>query len=99
MALQAFEAFDSDTQAKRNVVRAIENVAERLGNTPAICRKCYVHPAIIESYMDGSLAHTLQQRAEQQLEESIGDLSGEEAAVMALLQQRLAQTAQGEAAA
>jgi hypothetical protein len=38
-------AFDSKTQAKRNIVRAIERVAHRLGNTPALCRKSYVHPA------------------------------------------------------
>ncbi len=48
MALQEFEAFDSKTQAKKNIVRAIESVAERLGNTPTVCRKCYVHPEIID---------------------------------------------------
>ena len=42
LALQEFEKFDSETQAKKNIVRAIESVAEKLGNTPSICRKCYV---------------------------------------------------------
>ena len=42
-ALQEFEAVDSAAQAKKNVLRAIESVGERLGNTPAICRQCYVH--------------------------------------------------------
>lgn len=39
--------------------RAIEAVANRLGNTPSVCRKCYVHPAVVESYLDGSLPATL----------------------------------------
>lgn len=99
MALQAFEAFDSDAQAKRNVVQAIENVAERLGNTPAICRKCYVHPAVIEAYMDGSMAETLKERADKALQDSLHELSGEEAAVMTLLQQRLAESAKEAGAA
>ncbi|MFN2483605.1 MAG: DNA topoisomerase IB [Candidatus Limnocylindria bacterium] len=93
LALQAFEAVDSDAQAKRNVVDAIESVAQQLGNTPAICRKCYVHPAVIDAYVDGSMARTLRKRAERKLRESLHELSSEESAVMALLQQRLAQEA------
>jgi DNA topoisomerase I len=46
---------ESETEAKRNVVVAIDEVARRLRNTRAICRKCYVHPAIVEAYSDGSL--------------------------------------------
>jgi DNA topoisomerase-1 len=49
----------SKRQQARNVVRAVEKVAERLGNTAAICRRCYVHPAVLESYLDGTLADTL----------------------------------------
>jgi DNA topoisomerase-1 len=45
--------FTSQTEAKRNIGRAIERVARRLGNTKTICRKCYVHPAILDAYMDG----------------------------------------------
>ena len=47
MALQEFEKFDSQAGAKRNIREAIQRVAARLGNTPTICRKCYVHPEII----------------------------------------------------
>jgi DNA topoisomerase-1 len=61
LALQEFESFDSETQAKKNIVAAIENVSERLGNTPSVCRKCYVHPAVLDSYLDGSMIETLQQ--------------------------------------
>ncbi|MRT27261.1 DNA topoisomerase IB [Herbaspirillum sp. CAH-3] len=92
LALQAFERVDSQAQAKQNVVRAIENVARRLGNTPSICRKCYVHPAVIESYLDGSFAERLEERVQTELVEELQDLSPEEAAVLALLQQRLQET-------
>ena len=97
MALQEFETFDSQTQAKKNVVSAIERVAERLGNTPSVCRKCYVHPVILDAYLDGSMIDALQRRARQEMEESLADLRPEEAAVMALLQNRLAR--EGEARA
>lgn len=89
LALREFEKFDSEAEAKRNIVRAIESVAERLGNTVAICRKCYVHPDIIDAYLDGTLLATLKQRAEQQLSRSVKRLRPEEAAVLGLLQQRL----------
>lgn len=89
LALEEFEAFDSEAQAKSHVVRAIETVAETLGNTPAVSRKCYVHPAIIESYMDGSLLEALRRRAEEELADSLRELRPEEAAILALLQQRL----------
>ncbi|HEY8691391.1 MAG TPA: DNA topoisomerase IB, partial [Chloroflexota bacterium] len=89
-ALREFEAFDSQAQAKKNVVQAIESVAARLGNTKAICRKCYIHPAVLDAYLAGTMLDGLQQRAEQELHHSVADLSPEEAAVLAFLQQRLA---------
>jgi DNA topoisomerase-1 len=96
-ALHELEACDSDTQAKKNVVRAIEAVSERLGNTAAICRKCYVHPEVIDAYMDGSLIRTLKQRAEEELSRSLEGLEPEEAAVLALLQQRLSRETAAQA--
>jgi DNA topoisomerase-1 len=48
MALNEVKAFDSAAQAKRNLRTAIEQVAARLGNTPTICRKCYVHPRRVD---------------------------------------------------
>jgi DNA topoisomerase-1 len=88
-ALQEFQDFDSAAAAKRNITKAIERVAERLGNTQAICRKSYVHPAIIEAYMDRSLIKTLKRRTETELRGRMHRLSSEEAAVLALLQQRM----------
>lgn len=88
-ALEELHSFDSQAEAKRNVMSAIEAVAERLGNTKAVCRKCYVHPEVLNAYLDGSLVSTLQQRAAA-MAKSPGKLSPQEAAVLALLQRRLA---------
>lgn len=88
-ALQEFENFDSQAAAKRNITQAIERVAQRLGNTSVICRKCYIHPAIFEAYMDRSLIKLLKTRSERELRTSLAKLSAEEAAVLALLQQRI----------
>jgi DNA topoisomerase I len=89
IALQEFEAFDSQVQAKENIVRAIESVARRLGNTPSVCRKCYVHPGIIDAYLDGTMLDSLRQRAHEEMADVRG-LGPEESAVLALLQRRLA---------
>jgi DNA topoisomerase-1 len=88
-ALREFEKFDSQAQAKKNVVRAIESVAAQLGNTRAVCKKCYIHPEILGSYMDGELTETFMRRAAK-LEKKLGKLPPEEAAVLVLLQRRLA---------
>jgi DNA topoisomerase I len=48
--------YKSQKQAKKNIVKTIESVAERLGNTPAVCRKCYIHPAVFDAYTNGALS-------------------------------------------
>ena len=55
-ALRALGPCDSPAQAKKNIVQAVEAVSRQLGNTKAVCRKCYIHPAIFDSYLDGTLA-------------------------------------------
>nr|WP_095194726.1 DNA topoisomerase IB [Pseudomonas sp. Irchel 3A7] len=45
-----------ESEAKRHVVEMVKNVARQLGNTPAVCRKCYIHPAVLESFLLGALA-------------------------------------------
>jgi DNA topoisomerase I len=89
-ALEEIGTFDSDAQAKSNIVEAVESVSKKLGNTPAICRKCYVHPTVINAYLDGSMTRTLKGRVEDLLTKDVGGLKPEEAAVLAFLQQRLA---------
>ena len=80
MALAEFEAFDSEAVAKRNLRQAIEHVARQLGNTPTICRKCYIHPEILEHYLEGTLIETLQQRIRAAMKRE-AKLKPEEAAV------------------
>ena len=92
LALHEFERFDSAAKAKKNVVQAIETVAKLLGNTPAICRKCYIHPRIFDGYLDGSLADALKTRADAALaheNEAGTGLTAEEVAVMAFLSRTL----------
>ena len=88
-ALGAVEAVDSEAAAKRQVVEAVEAVATRLGNTPAVSRKSYIHPGVIESHLDGTLLETLRDRTETELEEEGGGLDPRERGVMVLLQDRL----------
>jgi DNA topoisomerase-1 len=90
LALRELTAFDTRAATKRNVLRAVESVAKMLGNTPAICRKCYIHPAIFDGYLDGSLLTALQRRADEKLADPGLGLSAEEAAVTAFLSRQLA---------
>ena len=96
LALHEFESFDSEAGAKRNVRAAIESVAGRLGNTPTICRKCYIHPQILDCYLEGDLLLQVKDAVETELSQDLATLRSEEAAVLGLLQARLA-AAQGEA--
>jgi DNA topoisomerase-1 len=92
-ALSAYQPFDTAALAKANLREAIEQVADRLGNTPTICRKCYIHPAIAEAYLEGSL--TLQLTAASANGTSAA-LRPDEKAVLAFLKQRL-KSAKGDA--
>jgi DNA topoisomerase-1 len=95
MALCQFECGCPARQAKRNVASAIQSIAQRLGNTPAVCRKCYVHPEVIDAYMEGALADFPRIRTEP-LNHSRATLGPEESAVLHLLQRRLAARARRE---
>jgi DNA topoisomerase-1 len=94
--LRDFERFDSDAQAKRNIVQAVESVAKRLGNTKAVCRKCYIHPAVFDAYLDGTMLKTVAQRA-RRVARQVEQLSEGEAAVLGLLERRLAREARRRA--
>lgn len=92
-ALQECRAIGSAAQAKRNVVAAIEQVAKRLGNTKTICRKCYVHPGIVEAYLDGSLVRSVTGGVSRSLSRGKVGLSPDEAAVVTCLERRLSDRA------
>ncbi|MDT8265883.1 DNA topoisomerase IB, partial [Roseomonas sp. DSM 102946] len=80
-----FERFDSQAVGRHNIRAAIERVARRLGNTPTVCRKCYVHPDLLDGYLAGNLILEVAEEAGQELRDRIEDLRPEEAAVLALL--------------
>ena len=92
-ALREFESFDSQAAGKRNITRAIERVASRLGHTPTICRKSYVHPEIVNAYLEGDVVLNLMAEVESELVQELAGLEPEEAAVLAFLQRRLAAAA------
>lgn len=84
-ALREVAIFESETEARRNVVAAINEVASKLGHTRAVCRKAYVHPAVIETYLEGGLPNALAVA----LAKRSSRLRADEAAVLALLRRRL----------
>ncbi len=100
--LNEFEPATTLTQAKKNVVQAIQRVAAQLGNTPSVCRKCYVHPAVLERYLGNISAEQAKQQIDQEIAEErkeiaeekkqvdhhSAELRREEMALMNLLQQR-----------
>ena len=92
MALTEFEKADNKARAKKNVTRAVERVASQLGNTPTICRKCYIHPHIVSAYLDGGFLLEVQSEIDQQLSDKIESLHPEEAAVLSFLRARIART-------
>jgi DNA topoisomerase-1 len=97
-ALYAMSTASSITAAKQNVVSAIDQVAEALGNTRAVCRKCYVHPVVLDRYVDGALLD-LPARAMARGPRPTGTgLSAAEKAVVALLQRKPRKTAERKTA-
>ncbi len=87
LALAEYEKADSEAAAKRNVRDAIELVAARLGNTPTICRQCYVHPQIIDAYLADELRLELADTIDDTLTQT--DLRPEETQVLRFLKKRL----------
>jgi DNA topoisomerase-1 len=94
MTLSELQSFDSAAQAKRNLRSAIEKVSARLGNTPTIWRKCYIHPEVLNSYLDGNLVLEIKSQVESELRSAVENMKPEEAAVLALLRGRLAKQAE-----
>lgn len=103
-ALQALEgtAGGTEREMRSKVVRAVEQVAQSLGNTPTVCRQCYVHPAIIDAYLDGAMVRTARERADERLESVDGQTGTTEDAkgrheqeVLRVLRDRLAAAERG----
>jgi DNA topoisomerase-1 len=88
-ALRALDPPESDRQATRNVVAAIRETAGLLGNTPAVCRKAYVHPVVVEAYLDGRLRGARLQAVEDDGTSPMETTPREEKAVVNLLRRRI----------
>ncbi|TFZ04345.1 DNA topoisomerase IB [Ramlibacter rhizophilus] len=93
LALHELEQAGTPATAKKNLKAAIEQVAARLGNTPTICRKCYVHPEVLDAYVSGGLLLQVRSEVDAQLQST--DLTPQEQAVLKLLEKRLSQTVEG----
>ncbi len=87
--LQGFDPFTSASQAKKNIVDAIKQVASQLGNTPSVCRKCYVHPAVLEAYMGGTSVKEAKREVDREIAKHEHALRDEEQSLMNLLAERL----------
>jgi DNA topoisomerase-1 len=88
LAARAFAALGDEAATQASLKRAVEDVAHRLGNTPTVCRACYIHPDIVNSYLDGSLASLIANQANEKLEKARG-LRSEERFVLSVLRSRL----------
>jgi DNA topoisomerase-1 len=88
--LHELDSFTSETQAKKNVVAVVKAVAYRLGNTPSVCRKCYVHPTVIDSYMSGAMLDGIKRQIKKAGSATASALRQEELALVKLLKKRLA---------
>ncbi|PSC05899.1 DNA topoisomerase I [Alsobacter soli] len=91
MTLREFELVDNQARTKKTIKAAIDRVATRLGNTPTICRKCYVHPEVFNAYLDGGLVESIEEEVDAELSENLEKMKPEEAALLVLLQRRLKQ--------
>jgi DNA topoisomerase-1 len=98
IALNAVGGFETKKQAKANIKNAIGAVAKVIGNTPSICRKCYVHPAVLESYLDGSFIAGLNPKNEENYRNSVParrvvDLRSGERAILKFLRSHFTEKA------
>ena len=79
---------EDERQAKKNIVRAVKRVAERLGNTPTVCRGCYIHPTVIELYQQGTTLTEFRRRVERYIQRIEPEYEPEEKALLNMLRAR-----------
>jgi DNA topoisomerase-1 len=92
VALHELGGFEAKAALKKNIKSAIAQVASRLGNTVAICRKCYVHPEILQAYAESLLTLDIKHDSEGEPQKDQPRLKPEEQAVLAFLERRLSRT-------
>lgn len=76
---------EDERQARKNLVRAVTRVAERLGNTPTVCRGCYIHPKVLDSYLQGVTLEQFRRRVERNIKRIQPEYEVEELALLKML--------------
>jgi Topoisomerase IB len=76
---------ESEAKAKKSLVAAVRKVAEQLGNTPAVCRDCYIHPSVLESYQKGVTLEAFRRKSKRIVHLREADFEPEEIALLELL--------------
>ena len=92
VALRELDAATGPADAKRNVVQVVKQVSQQLGNTPAVCRSCYIHPSVIATYLESDAARPFAEALGRELETTVENgsmLSPDETAVLHFLCRRL----------
>jgi len=79
---------EDERQARRNIAAAVKSVAGRLGNTPAVCRECYIHPAVVEAYCAGETIEEMRPRRARLILRQQPEYTVEELALLRLLRAR-----------
>jgi DNA topoisomerase-1 len=78
-------ASEDEKQVKRNLVKAVKDVAEHLGNTPTVCRSCYIHPLVLETYLKGITLEEFRRRVERYIRRIEPEYQPEEMALLKML--------------
>ncbi|HXK61738.1 MAG TPA: DNA topoisomerase IB [Acidobacteriota bacterium] len=94
LALRSYPPPTSATEGKKNVVAVVREVAKKLGNKPATCRKFYIHPAAIDAYLNGSLSQLMIPIASQVIKNSPHSLTADEMSLVEMLEKQAAATAE-----
>jgi DNA topoisomerase-1 len=76
---------EDERTAKSNLAQAVKRVAERLGNTPTVCRSCYIHPHILNGYLKGITLEEFRRRVERSIKRIQPEHEVEEVALLKLL--------------
>ncbi|HEU4596733.1 MAG TPA: hypothetical protein VFS10_16465 [Pyrinomonadaceae bacterium] len=79
---------EDERQVKNNLVRAVRHVADHLGNTPAVCRNCYIHPSVLEAYAEGRTLESFRPRRARRIARQQPEHDPEEVALLKLLRAR-----------
>jgi len=80
---------EDETEAKKNLVRAVKRVAEHLGNTPTVCRACYIHPKVLENYLSGITLEEFRRRVERSIKRIQPEYEVEEVALLKMLRSQM----------